>query len=78
MRVTSFFSMDLVHEVSNMKDVEAAKLKAAQAVKESSARNSNKHKALAALGRCSTIENIMITLTNFILAHPSENLAVIQ
>ena len=73
-----FFTMDTVHAVMKEKDLVAAKLIAVTAIDEiPTAKLENKAKAKADIDRARTVVQLGTTMTNFLLAHPSEGLKCI-
>ena len=72
----SFFDMESVKTVSEMTDVVEAKKFALRQINSSSARSINKARAAAGIKAKHDLTGILITMTNFFLAHPSENLSV--
>ena len=76
---TGFFTMETVKAVLTMNDLEEAKQFALCAVKQSeAARSTNVDKALAMINKAKTVRDLGINITNFMLAHPSENLKTIR
>lgn len=76
---TGFFTMDTVKAVMEMKDLEEAKRYAFNVVKESeAARCSNVDKANTMINKAKSITDLGISITNFMLAHPSENLKTLR
>lgn len=73
----SYFSMNTIKAVAALTDVVEAKKIALTAVDSSSAKLVNKKKAELALRKAYNIDGLVTIMTNFFLAHPSENLGVI-
>lgn len=75
---TGFFTMDTVHAVLAMNDLVEAKNFAMSIVKQSSsARSSNIEKACSMIEKAQSIKKLALDISNFMLAHPSENLKTI-
>jgi hypothetical protein len=74
-----FFNMELITKICSLKDLTEAKNLANETVdlmtKSSAA---NKQKAKSVIAKATSIQKLGITLTNFMLAHPSENMKVIK
>lgn len=71
--------MDTVNEVLSFAELEKAKQFAFDVVKESaSARQTNTDKANSMINNASSVKNLAMAITNFMLAHPSENLKSIR
>ena len=76
---SGFFTMDDVLAVEKINDVNVAKMYVIQRVNEMpTAKSFNIHKAKAAITKARSITELMFTISNFILAHPSEHLKVIK
>lgn len=75
---TGFFTMDTVIEVCNQRDLQEAKKIAVTAVESSeAAKKENTRKAIQMIDKAKTVEKLGISMSNFLLAHPSENLKTI-
>jgi hypothetical protein len=76
---TGFFTMDDVREIEKMKTLTDAKYFAIGKVDlMPEATKENKHKARAAINKAKSVQGLMLTICNFVLAHPSEHLKVIR
>lgn len=74
-----FFNMDLIKTVCNQTNIYTAKNLCYNAIESMpGASKENKLKARAVVDKAPTIQKLAITLTNFMLAHPSENLKVMK
>jgi len=74
-----FFTMDAVTAVCNETDLSAAKQIATACItKQCYATPENIAKAHQMVQRAKTIKNLGLGMTNFLLAHPSENLKIIR
>lgn len=73
-----FFNMDVVNQVIKMTDLEAARSLAQKCIDDcKGATAKNVHSAGSAIKKAKSVTDLAMTLTNFLLAHPSENLKVI-
>jgi hypothetical protein len=73
-----FFTMETVHAVMMETDLTKAKALALEAIRaQPDAKTENKSKAQIAIERATSVKALGITLTNFLLAHPSEGLKVL-
>ena len=74
-----FFNMDLVNEISAMTDVTVAKERAYEAIANLpyKAQAVNIVKAQKIVNDAKSVEGLLFSLTNYILAHPSEDLKVV-
>lgn len=72
----SMFSMDDVNRIIKM-PLDEAKAEALKIVQNSKANSTNKGKAVIAIGKAMTVVTIAKTMSNYILAHPSNDLKVI-
>ena len=76
---TGFFSMDLINQINKIKDLNEAKQVANSAVNSfKNAKIENTRKALSMVGKCRTVNELVIGMSNFLLAHPSEGLKAIR
>lgn len=76
---TGFFTMDTVSAVLAMQDLEQAKQFAFSIVKESStARSTNVDKANSMINKATSVKKLALDISNFMLAHPSENLKALR
>lgn len=76
---TGFFTMETVRAVLSMTDLEQAKQFVFSVVKESdTAQAKSIDKAHAMINKAKNIRDLGMNITNFILAHPSENLKTIR
>ena len=75
-----FFNMDIVTAVCNEKDLAAAKQIAIDRVEatKKDATPENVHKALRMIESARSVKNLGLAITNFMFAHPSENLKTIR
>ena len=74
-----FFNMDAVNTVIGMTDLEAARGYAQTQIDNcKGATLKNIHSATYAIKKAKSTKELAMTLTNFLLAHPSENLKVIK
>ena len=74
-----FFTMDDVVAVEKIKDLAAAKAYAVERVEaQLNAKPANISKAKAHIAHAKSVVQLMMTLTNYVLAHPSEHLKVIR
>lgn len=74
---TGFFTMDDVRAVEKM-SLTVAKQYALDTINEMpNARRENKVKATNVVNRAKSVQALMFSMVNFVLAHPSENLKVI-
>jgi len=75
-----FFTMDVIRKVCNEKDLMKAKVIATEAVTNypHHAQNENIVKANKMIDKAKTVKDLGISLANFMLAHPSENLKSIR
>jgi hypothetical protein len=71
---TGFFTMDTVHSVMAKKDLNEAKEMVYNIIKSAEARQENVRKASVMVDKANSINNLAMAITNFMLAHPSENL----
>lgn len=70
----SAFNMQHVTEIAGMQDLSAAKAYAMKVVNESTANAGNKAKLKSMISKSRSIAGLAQGMTNYILAHPSENL----
>ena len=63
------FTMDLINEIAAMRDLAAAKVKVAEAIKLSSANADNKEKGYRLINQSRTINTLVIGMANFSLSH---------
>lgn len=72
--------MDVIRAVCEQRDVEVAKQLAKEAVENHphNAQKENVYKANKMIDKAKTIKDLGISLANFMLAHPSENLKSIR
>ena len=75
---TGFFTMDTVHAVMAKKDLNEAKEMVFGIIKEANARQDNVVKATAMVNKATSINSLAMAITNFMLAHPSENLKTLR
>lgn len=76
---TGFFTMETVKAVLAMNDLEEAKQFAFSVIQESAtARSKSVDKANTMINKAKNIRELGMNITNFILAHPSENLKTIR
>lgn len=74
---TGFFTVDVLKEMDKADSLVGAKVIAFQAVKNyGGAKENNIRKANAAIKRAQSKKQLMIACSNFMLAHPSEDLAI--
>lgn len=76
-----FFTMDVIREVCNQRDLAKAKQIATDAVNNyetHKAQKQNVVKALKAIEVAKSVQALGISMANFLLAHPSENLKSIR
>jgi hypothetical protein len=75
-----FFNMDTVTAVCKEKDLEAAKQIAFDRIQNNmdGATPENVRKAVTMVERSNSIKNLGLNISNFLLAHPSENLKTIR
>jgi hypothetical protein len=75
---TGFFTMDTVHAVLSHKDLVAAQTFLRSIVQEAkTARGENVRKAMNMVNNAKSVQSLGLAVTNFLLAHPSENLKTI-
>jgi len=72
---SSVFNMDNVNAITKM-DITSAKKYALDIIKASTANAKNKSNISAHVLRAKDVTSLALTMTNHILAHPSENLKV--
>lgn len=72
-----FFNMNNVIEIQKMNLIDA-KNYLLDIVKASNARDNNITKIKLAIEKAKNLNNLSLTISNFILAHPSENLKLIS
>lgn len=76
---TGFFNMDIIKSVTEASSLEEAKQLAHTAVDAMpNAKASNINKVKRVIDNSSSLEKLAISMTNFMFAHPSENLAVLK
>lgn len=76
---TGFFTMEDVYALVDMKTLDEAKAYALGKIKEMpEAKPENISKATAAVNKATSLVKLIQTVTNFVLAHPSEGLKVIR
>lgn len=69
-RAPGFFSMELINRVATIRDLGEAKRAALDAVAaRRHAMEHNKRKAASACEHCTTVKALLVTMTNFMLAH---------
>ena len=75
-----FFNMDTVTAICAEKDLAAAKQIAVNRVEETKkdATPENIRKALSMIDKATTVKSLGLAVTNFMFAHPSENLKTIR
>lgn len=75
-----FFTMDVIRTVCMAKSIDEARKIALDRIEEQkdSARGENVIKATNMVNKAKNIRSLGIALTNFMLAHPSENLKTIR
>jgi isopropylmalate/homocitrate/citramalate synthase len=75
-----FFNMEIVTAVCNEKDLVKAKQIALDRVEatKADATPENIRKAINMIEKATTIKNLGLSITNFMFAHPSENLKTIR
>lgn len=75
-----FFNMDLIRAVCECNCIIKGKQLALEAVeaKRKVAKADNVRKAISVIDRAKTVKDLGLTLTNWMFAHPSENLKVIR
>lgn len=73
-----FFTMDTVHAVMAKKDLIEAKEMVYKIIKEAPARSDNVRKATAMVEKANSINSLAMGITNYMLAHPSENLKTLR
>ena len=75
-----FFNMDVIRAVCDCSCIDKGKdvAKAAVEAKKKQATADNYRKAMNMIDKCKTIKDLGISLTNFMFAHPSENLKTIR
>ena len=73
-----FFNMDLIKQVCALSNITEAKSLCYDAIESMQGASAfNKNKARIVVDKATTIQKLAITLTNFMFAHPSENLKVL-
>lgn len=70
--------MDTVHSVMAKKDLNEAKEMVFKIIKDADARRDNVTKAKAMVEKANSINSLAMAITNFMLAHPSENLKTLR
>jgi hypothetical protein len=77
---TGFFTMETVNEILKFNSVDDAKNYLHLIVQErvGAARSDNISKATSMINKCKTTRDLALSVSNFILAHPSENLKTIR
>jgi hypothetical protein len=78
---SGFFTMDVIRAVCNERDIIAAKKIATDAVENYDSHKAQKQnvvKAMNMIEKAKTVKDLGISLANFMLAHPSENLKSIR
>ena len=76
---TGFFTMDHVRLVCNCSDITTARQVALEAINaQEAAKQENVRKAIAMVNKSKTPNALGLAMSNFVLAHPSENLKTIQ
>jgi hypothetical protein len=76
---TGFFNMDVIRQVTETAQLEMAKNLAILAIdSQPNATPANINKAKTVINKANSVEMLAISMSNFMLAHPSENLAVIK
>lgn len=74
---TGFFTVGTLTLINNAKDLAEAKRVALAAVNaQPNARDKNIKKALAVINTAKSKKSLLLSLTNFMLAHPSEGLGM--
>ena len=72
-----FFNVDVLNEIDAAEDLATAKKIAMDAVEaQPNAREGNKKKATDVINQAHSKKMLLISLGNFMLAHPSENLGM--
>lgn len=72
-----FFTVGTLTLINNAKDLAEAKRIALAAVDaQPNARDKNVKKALAVINRAKSTKDLLLSLSNFMLAHPSEDLSM--
>lgn len=65
----SFFTMEFISEISNLTDLNEAKIKVSNKVKEfSSAQSENVKKAMNLINNSTTVRHLVIGMSNFMLS----------
>lgn len=72
----SMFTMDDCNAIQKM-ELEEAKIFLRSIVQESTANSNNTAKARSMIDRAFSVRKLMLGVSNFIMAHPSERLKVI-
>lgn len=77
---TGFFTMETVNEILKYKNVDDARNYLHLIVQEraGAAKAENISKATMMIDKCKTTRDLALSVSNFILAHPSENLKTIR
>ena len=72
-----FFTVEILKEIETADDLTAAKQRAVNAVNDQpNARAKNTKKALSVITKARSKNELLISLANFMLAHPSEGLSM--
>ena len=76
---TGFFTMETVNQILSFSTLEESKKFLHDLVKETkNARVENVTKATAMIDKCKTQRDLALSVSNFVLAHPSENLRILK
>lgn len=76
---TGFFTVDILRDIESASTLNQAKKIAMDAVAaQPQARQNNIVKAIKVINEARSIKSLLITLSNFMLSHPSENLGTLK